>query len=203
MLPLDDGGDSSKSVLRSIRISSRLASRLRSEAHERKVSVNSLVVSILEKYSEWDIMAEKFGFVQLSNETFSGIIEGLEEKELARIARETGRSVSKDILQFWFKDVTSETVLSYLQLMSHYQKLFTIDSSLIDGKFVIVLRHGFGERGTLWFSNFLSEVIRSNLRFSCAPEQTKSFLKFEIPVNPLATQGLASPNATDGFQIAR
>jgi hypothetical protein len=202
-MALDDAGDARKSVLRSIRVSSKLAANLQREARERRVSVNSLVSSILERYNEWDMMAEKFGFVQISCETLQQLLNGLEDRELARIAREAGKNVSKDLIMFWFKEVNIDSVLRYLKLVSQYQKVFTLEFTQLDGKLVVVLHHRFAEKGSTWFSNFVAEVIKTNLRVNVTADQTKSSVKFDVPLLEIESSGRGPNGGNHDFLLVR
>jgi hypothetical protein len=202
MFPLEQSAET-KSVLRSIRVSCELSSSLRREARERRVSVNSLVVSILERYCEWDMTAEKFGFVQLSRGSFRAFLESLDENEIARVGRETGRTVSREIMEFWFKEVSINSLLRYLRLVSEYQKLFTLESTQHDGKLILVLHHAEGEKTSIWLLNFISETIKSNLKVGLAAEQAKNYVRFELPLGELDFPNGVSGEEIDNFPISR
>jgi hypothetical protein len=118
--------------------------------------------------------------IQLSCESFSNLLEVADPASLAVIARESGKNVSRDIIEFWFTDATPDSVVKYLQLMSQYQKLFTLESRRRNGKFVVIVHHTFGEKASIWFLNFVSEVIRTNLGTNPSREAGKSYVRFEF-----------------------
>ncbi len=180
-----DNTDGKKSVLRSIRVSSRLAASLEREAREAKISVNSLVSSILERHDEWGKQAERFGFVHISRDLFGQFLDAIDDDDLALMAREFGRSMSTDLIVFWFKEVSLESVLRYLSLLSEYQKLFTLDLTELHGSYVIIAHHAFGEKGSVWFLNFLREAVETNLGVTTSAKHTKTSVRIEIPVRGL------------------
>lgn len=184
MFPVDNA-ERKKSVLRSIRVSRKLAVNLENEAREAKISVNSLVASILERHDEWEKVADKFGFVHISGELFRRFLDALDEDNLASMAREFGRDMSTDLIIFWFKEVSLESVKRYFSLLAHYEKLFTLDFTELRGNYVIIAHHDFGEKGSIWFLNMLRGAIESNLDVTTSVKHTKTSVMIEIPVREL------------------
>lgn len=174
---------SKKSVLRSIRVSDSLATRLEEDARESGISLNSLVASVLERYEAWDKVADKFGFVHVSSELFGQMLNALDERSVVRMARDSGRNLSTDLISFWFKEVTLNSVLSYIDQLSKYQRLCTVETAESKGKLVIIVHHSLGEKGSVWFMNFLSETLKANLDIDPTVRQTRSSVRFEIPLN--------------------
>lgn len=182
-------GDDLNSVPRSIRIPNRLASNLKREASERRISVNALITSLLEAHGEWGERAEKFGFILLSRESFQELLAVVGKEELSRVARDAGRSVSREVIEFWFKEVNTSNVVRYLRLMSEYQRLFTMEHTQLDGRTVVVLHHSLGEKASVWFLNFVSEMLRANLGVAISASHTKSAVRLEIPSSDLDDAG--------------
>jgi hypothetical protein len=176
-----------KPVLRSIRVSSALAESLSREARSRRVSVNSLVSSVLEKYDEWDRMADKFGFVQIPSDLFKLFLSTLDVEKLSEVAKEAGRTFPKEAVLFWFKEVNYPNLVRYLELQSEFQfqnQLLHHEVTTSKGKVTIVLHHLFGERGSIWFLNYLSEAIRTNLGVTPTADKTSNSVRLEFPFNP-------------------
>jgi hypothetical protein len=176
-----------KSVLRSIRVSRKLATNLEREARERRISLNSLVASVLEKHDEWEVMAEKFGFVHISGELFGQLLTAIDDRDIARIAGDSGRSISTDLITFWFKEINLDSVLRYMSMLAHYQRLFTLESVELHGRLVIIAHHAFGEKGSIWFMNFLCAAIKANLNVAPTARKTKTSVRIEIPLSEIET----------------
>jgi hypothetical protein len=176
-----------KPVLRSIRVSAGLSESLTREARSRRVSVNSLVSSVLEKYDEWDRMAEKFGLVQIPSDLFKLFLSSLDAEKLPEVAKEAGRTFPKEAVLFWFKEVDYQNLVRYLELQSEYQfqnQLLHHEVTVSRGKVTIVLHHLFGERGSIWFLSYLSEAIRTNLGVAPIADMTNNSVRLEFPFNP-------------------
>src|SRR5437879_12523890 len=94
-----------KTVLRSLRLSKSLDDAVQHEAVNKSVSVNSLVASILNKYLEWDLLAEKFRFIALPDEMLASLVESLDSERLAQLGKAAGSVIPKEVMLFWFKSV--------------------------------------------------------------------------------------------------
>ncbi|MGH9918176.1 MAG: hypothetical protein ACRD6W_04805 [Nitrososphaerales archaeon] len=173
--------------MRSIRVSSQLSGSLSREARSKRVSVNALVSSVLEKYDEWDRMAEKFGFIQIPSDLFKLFLSSLDAEKLIEVAKEAGRTLPKECILFWFKEVSYDNFVRYLGLQSEFQfqnQLLHHEVTTSRGKVTIVLHHLFGESGSIWFLNYLSEAIRTNLGITPTADKTSNSVRLEFPFNP-------------------
>src|SRR2546427_4506957 len=83
-----------KTKLRTIRLPVALDSALEEEAGNRTMSTNSFIISILEKYDEWDRQAERFHFMAFPKEQvrdeFAALADPTLMKRLAKVAGGAG-----------------------------------------------------------------------------------------------------------------
>jgi len=172
-------------VVKTIRLSKSLERSLEKEARNRKVSLNSLISSVLAKYEEWDRLAQRFGMMSLPADELIALLDALSEAQIEKIARQCGAGMPRAMMDFWFSRVTPEIFLKYLGLRSTYQH-FVNHEVIVDteGRFVLTARHEHGRKWSIWSCNYLAEAIRAN--FGVEP-------KFEINGN---TYRLECPRLT-------
>ncbi|MCL4517651.1 MAG: hypothetical protein M1587_00465, partial [Thaumarchaeota archaeon] len=114
-------GEIESTSVKTIRLPKALEKSLEKEARARKTSLNSFIVSLLEKFNEWDRLADKFGVINITEDALMSILEKLNEDQIVKIAKDCGASIPKAMMEFWFSRVSYETFLKYLSLRSAYQ----------------------------------------------------------------------------------
>jgi hypothetical protein len=170
-----------KTKLRTVRLAVNVDVALEEEAGKRGITMNSLVVSILEKYEEWDRLAEKFRFIgfptELVREQFALIKD---PTALKRVAHDFGAKLPREMMLFWFKEVNLESFLKYLSLQSKFQSYAEYEIAHHKEKVVIVAKHQLGPNWSVWLGAYLEEAIRSNLGVVPDVECTDNTVKFEF-----------------------
>lgn len=73
-----------------LRINGHDLEKLRKEAKNENISLNSLVNHIFTDYLQWDLYANKVGWIVVLAEVFKGLIDELDEKTLHKIEFLTG-----------------------------------------------------------------------------------------------------------------
>jgi hypothetical protein len=167
--------------LRTIRLPVSIDAALEEEAAKRGITMNSFVVSILERYEEWDRLAEKFRFVgfpmQLVREEFS-LVE--DQGALRRMGHDFGAKVPREMMLFWFKEVNVESFLKYLALQSKYQGYAEYETIHRNDRIVIIAKHLLGPSWSVWLGAYLEEAVKSNLDVAPRVEVTDNTVKLEF-----------------------
>jgi hypothetical protein len=171
-----------KTVLRSLRLSKSLDEAIQREAVNRSVSVNSFAASILDKYFEWDILAEKFRFITLPDEMVASLVGALDNEKLAQLGKAAGTVIPKEVMLFWFKTIDLESFISYLSFHSKY--LRTAEYKIQrEGKNVIVTaHHQIGDKWSVWLKNYLIEAVRVNLGVIPKAEVSTKTVRMEFNI---------------------
>lgn len=73
----------------SFRINSKTLDKLKAQAEDEGVSLNTLVNRIITDYLQWDVTAAKAGWVVVLSEVLKGLMNELDEKTLHKIAIHT------------------------------------------------------------------------------------------------------------------
>lgn len=152
-----------KSVLKSIRISKKVADTLDESARDRKISVNALISSILQEYEEWDRMVEKFSFLELPNKMVRRIFEQISQDTVVGLGDELGAELPKEIMLFWFKQVNPEALLNWLSLLSKYEKFSQLEVLHVGRTIKVIAHHELGKSWSVWLSHYLAGAVKSVL----------------------------------------
>jgi hypothetical protein len=177
--------DKEKSTVKTIRLSKPLEKSLEREARARRMSLNSFITSVLVKFDEWDRLADKFSMMTIPADVIMAILEGLNETQIQKIAKECGASISKAIIEFWFSRVTPDTFVKYLSLRSTYQHF--VNHEVItggEGQLIITARHNHGRKWSIWSCNYISEAIKVN--FGLIPQFEINGNAYRIECHQLA-----------------
>jgi hypothetical protein len=171
-------------ALRSIRIEKYLEMRLQKEALNRGTSVNALISSILEKFDKWDRIAEKFRMITIPQESFKRILDSSTEDTITGAATELGEWLPRQVMLFWFKDVSPSSFKNYLSMTSDYEHSMEYEiTSNSENETVITAHHALGRNWSLWLENYLGRAIHSN--FGVLPDVESSHNSLTIKYSPL------------------
>src|SRR3989454_10506782 len=98
-----------KSVTRTIRIDDDINYQLEKLAHEQRVSVNYFANQALRKFVEWDVFADRLGFVTLPSDIFEKLVGYTTDEQAKELGSWFGKNLAKDLIAFLFKRVDLET----------------------------------------------------------------------------------------------
>src|SRR2546428_12677432 len=127
-----------KTTTRAFRIDETVDRQLREWAEREGVSVSFLANKALRRLVEWDMYADRFGFIAMPREALSRIIELLSEDEVRDLGRWAGEDVYRAFTTFMFKHLDLETVLQVIpRLNSRYTKAFEYEEK-IDGFYTFI-----------------------------------------------------------------
>ncbi len=175
-------GEIESTSVKTIRLPKALEKSLEKEARARKTSLNSFIVSLLEKFNEWDRLADKFGVINITEDALMSILEKLNEDQIVKVAKDCGASIPKAMMEFWFSRVSYETFLKYLSLRSAYQNFVKHEVvSESDGRLIITARHEHGRKWSVWCCNYLAEAIRVNFGLNPRAEINGNTFRIECP----------------------
>ena len=168
-----------KTSTRTIRLSKYLDNVLQKDAKEKRVTVNSLVSSIITKYAEWDRYAETFGFISVARLGFNSIIESVDDEKLKQIAQELGSRQAQELIMFWFKKMTPETYLAFLSLFCRYSGAAKYEIETDERNYTITLHHELGEKWSIFLAH-LTAGIFDTLKITPKFDVTKNSVVFRF-----------------------
>jgi hypothetical protein len=152
-----------KTATRTIRLPTSIESILQKDAKEKRTTVNSLVTSILTKYTEWDRYTEGFGFICLPRNGFKLIIDSLDDETIKRIAEEIGSRQPKELMMFIFKKITLDNFVSQASLFSKYAGFGTYEIETNGRNYTMVIHHELGRKWSIYLAHLASQGLKSAL----------------------------------------
>src|SRR5829696_3574201 len=109
-----------KLIHSTFRINQFVIKSLEEEANKRRVSLGSLVNSILENYVSSEMYFEQLGFLLVSKDflrkTFNAIPSNNEQNTIEEFAKELGNTVAKEYVSYFFPEVNSHTLVEFLDI---------------------------------------------------------------------------------------
>ncbi len=102
------------SVTFSSRINKDIFTVLENEASLKNISINSLINNILGKYTSLDRHANDIEIVSLTKRAVTSIFNGMEEKNIKKIATECGGVVHKELIFLKFNELTFDNLIHVL-----------------------------------------------------------------------------------------
>lgn len=161
-------------VTRTIRLDGDTDRALSSLAEKDRVSVNFLVNRALRKFIEWDVYADKFGFVSMPASLIAKMMNYLTDAEAKEMGQWAGQNLVKDFLTFWFKEVSLSTLVKgYPSLESKYGKSFEYEEHVDGGRWTIIMKHGRGLKWSIYYEEILRSVFENLLKRDIKTEKTE------------------------------
>ena|SRR2546425_5481158 len=175
----------SKTLIRSIRITREIDDLLQKDAKAKRISINSLIGTIMAKYTEMDRYNERYDTITLKQESFSSIIQVVEDDQLVKVAKEIGSLIPKQFLLFWFKRSDLETYLRYLSLVCRYNGFgeYEVDIDEDRANYTITIIHNMGQKWSDFLKNWLEQGMKTTTGIIPRIDISKNTLvaRFHVP----------------------
>ncbi len=163
-----------QTVTRTIRMSPDLDQALQKLAKSERVSTNLVVNQAIRRFTEWEAIAERYGFITIPEFLHARLYSYLSEEEARELGEWAANNFGKDFVLFWFKKMSFDTVLDALRLLgSKYARIFNLEHSFDGRVHTVVLKHGWGQKGSVFNEQFLRTVFRSLLNLDTESERSE------------------------------
>ncbi len=130
-------------------------------ADREKVSTNHLVNKALRRYGEWEVLAERYGFVTISNRILGVLFEKLSMEEARQMGREAGGPFTMEFIQFYFKKFNYDTAMKALELLGHqYARNYTFERGVENNEDMLILKHGRGPKTSAYMAEGLKGLFQ-------------------------------------------
>jgi hypothetical protein len=149
-----------KSVLKTFRLPESLARSLEKEAAAEGVTVNACVNSIVSRHLNWDKKLGEYGFVTIAKQTFTNLIEAVDEDTLVRIGREVVPPLYEEMAELWLTDSTPEKVLETINLRFKFDRLMRANITKEGDVYTLVLRHDLGPKWSILAESACREIAK-------------------------------------------
>ena len=151
------------SETRTIRLEGDILLKLEDLAKQESVSISFIINKALRKHVEWEIYAEKFGFMMAFTAKMRRIYGSLSDEEARELGRQSAENEYSEFINFWFKKIDFDTTVKALEILgSDYARSFKFEHSF-DGKLhTIIFKHDRGPRTSAYYAE-MSKVLFNRL----------------------------------------
>lgn len=143
----------------SVRITEKNLKNLRNEAKKENISLNSMVNHIFSDYLQWDLYANKVGWIVVLAEVFKGIIDELDEKTLHKVAIRTANSTS-NVCTMMTRENSLDGFFFILRNRLKRSGIQYVESSE-DGMTKFVIHHNLGKNWSYFYKIWHEQMLRN------------------------------------------
>src|SRR6266481_5366714 len=188
-----------QTITRTVRLSPEVDRELQQLAKQERVSVNYLVASSLKRLTEWDILAEKFGFVAVPGFLHARMYSYFTVEQARELGEWAAKNFGRDFILFRFKKLSLDTVIEALRLLgSRYARIFSLEHTF-DGKVhTIIVKHGLGAKGSVFNEAFLTSMFKGLLNLDPESERTEDQVVIRLKTPPETRQPSLSTSGSRG-----
>ena len=145
------------------RIDEEYGNRLRKEAEEKRISMNTLANQIFGEHVEFDQFMKKFGMIEMSKGSFKDLLSSLEENKIINFAKSIGSKEPKDFILFKWKELTPDSVSDFIKMYFERCGYGMCDMQVSDKTSNVSIHHDFGKKGSIFLKAFLEAIVQSTL----------------------------------------
>src|SRR6266702_5384058 len=151
------------SETRTIRLEGDILLKLEELANQENVSISFIINKALRRHVEWEIYAEKFGFMMTFTARMRRLYDSLSDEEARTLGRQSAENEYSEFINFWFKKIDFDTTLKALDLLgSEYSRNFKFDHSYDGNVHTIIFKHDRGARTSAYYAE-IEKVLFNRL----------------------------------------
>ncbi len=154
------------SETRTIRLDGDVLFKIEELAKQESVSISFIINKALRRHVEWEIYAEKFGFMMTFTARMRRLYDSLSDEEARTLGRQSAENEYSEFINFWFKKIDFDTTLKALDLLgSEYSRNFKFDHSYDGNVHTIIFKHDRGARTSAYYAEIAKVLFnRLNLK---------------------------------------
>jgi len=154
--------DSNKAVL--ARIPQDLLLSIKEEALHKGISVNSVIVSVLKKYSGWWRFQERLGFMPLHKSMVIQMMDKIGDEDAEKIGRIQKDQTIKDFILFSESGYDLSTFIWWIKLRCEVLGFqFVVRNEKEDNIIFIMINHGMGSKWSHYYKGMFEAVLQELL----------------------------------------
>ena len=163
----------------SIRIDSKLSSKLHEKCEEQKISLNTLINHILEKQVNWNDLVSEMGWITIFRSTFCELLDSASKDTVQKIATSAGNTDLKNSLNYFYGHISLDSILDlYKKRFQSMNVKFRLLPS--DGKSKIIIQHDLGKNWPYLIVAQMNTVLNDVGYRIINDEYNKNGFSFEI-----------------------
>jgi len=170
------------SVTVSFRTDSALKDGLAAEAEKRHLSLNAYVGECLQRSLEWVTLQQQLEYVSLSKEILQTLLDKIENREIAKLARKLHAPRLKDLANLTHGKADLDGLLQVLKLTAKYQYPLPVICALREDSegSQIFLQHGISQKWSVFLGEGCLAYLES-IGLKGSYEVTPNSIKLTTP----------------------
>jgi len=160
------------------RLQSESLQKLRQEAEQKVISINTLVTQILKQHSDWHSNASKAGFIAARRSFLVKIMDKISENDITLISEEVARKETKDFVLLLRNEYNLESALKTIESWIRISG-FPFRHENTDTIHSYIIQHDMGKKMSLYmaelFRNLFDEFSLKKVQFDLS-ENIVSFV---------------------------
>jgi len=158
-------GHTTKTTTMTFRVYENLIKKLKEEAEDREISVNTLVNQIFRRYVEWDSYEPKVGMIPIAKPVIIQLFENISEDKLIEIANKVGKSAVTDIALFMKHRIDIDAFLEWFETRMKMASVEISHQRLDDANKThsYIIRHDFGKNWSIFHKTIFESIIQEML----------------------------------------
>jgi hypothetical protein len=162
------------------RVHENLLRKLKEDAEDHEISLNTLVNQIFRRYVEWDSYEPKIGMIPIAKPIVIQLFENISEDKIVEIATKVGRSAVKDIALFMKHRIDIDSFLDWFETRMKTTSVEISHEKLDDKRHSYIIRHGLGKNWSIFhktiFESILQDILSKPMKNATVTPTTFSFL---------------------------
>lgn len=144
-----------KSESITFRLDSIILDKLRHEAQQKEISINTLVSQIIKQHAEWHSNAAKAGFIPVRKGFLMKLIDRLSEQDIISLAEYIAKSSNKDLVLLLKSKYNIESALEFIESWIRISA-YTYRHEVNGTRHLYIIQHDMGRK----WSIYLAELYR-------------------------------------------
>jgi len=165
----------------SLRINHDVAEVLKEEARFDRISLNVLANNILQNYVKWEKDAKQAGFIPVTKDLLTALLQRIDDKEISEIVNQTKNIVKAQII-FMEKRYDLWSVLDWLEVRCKVSG-FSEKKFYQNDKLTCIIQHDLGWKRSLYFKTLVESVLEGLVKEKIDFDVSTSMVIFRIPID--------------------
>ena len=141
------------------RIDDACLSALKHESIEKKVSLNSLVHNLIDKYIDYYRHLEKFETIVMPRSILKTILELLSDEQISALANDLAKGDVNEFIHFKWGKKDQDSVLEFLHMFFNECGYGGYRQESHENHHRLLIHHKLGKKGTLYLISFLKSLL--------------------------------------------
>jgi hypothetical protein len=133
--------------------------QLRELARLRKVSLNSLVSQVFDRYLKLWVYDASYGFIPVNEEILRESLSKMNEKEIEGAAHSHAMKIHVEMIRYMYGELTNETVVEYLDTFA--QRFRTYKHFTKGSRHTVTIFHGVSLQFSKLYYSILGALLAS------------------------------------------